>query len=248
MPTRTAVFSDIHGNCVALNAVLADIASANVDQTVCLGDAIQGGPQPTETVERLRALGCPIVMGNADDWLLTAKNTGSEAVTEKQIAVREWQLSRLSEADRAFIATFQPTVELPLDDGRTLLCFHGSPTSFNDVILPDMPNDDFKAMLGPYAGRALCGGHTHMQQVRRLGPLFFFNPGSVGVAVDQYQPEDAFYLDLWAEYAILTSNGPRISLDFRRIPFDVEALAAAYRANGRPHADSNIAMYRRPKG
>ena len=245
MPTRIAVFSDIHGNCVALDAVLADIAAANVDNTVCLGDAIQGGPQPTETVERLRALGCPIVMGNADDWLLTADDSGPEPVTEKQLVVREWQLSRLSEEDRAFIATFQPTVELPLDDGRALLCFHGSPTSFNDVILPDMPNDDFKAMLSPYTGRALCGGHTHMQQVRRLGPLFFFNPGSVGVAVDQYQPEDAFYLDPWAEYAILTSDGPHISLDFRRIPFDVEALFDAYRANGRPYADSSIAMYRR---
>lgn len=246
MPTRIAVISDIHGNCVALDAVLADIATANVDKVVCLGDAIQGGPQPAETVERLRSLGCPVVMGNADEWLLTAENTGSEAVTEKQLVVREWQQSRLSDADRNFIASFQPTVELPLDDGRALLCFHGSPTSFNDVILPDMPNDDFKAMLGPYAGRALCGGHTHMQQVRRLGPLFFFNPGSVGVAVDQYQTEDAFYLDPWGEYAILASDGSTISLEFRRVPFDVDALAEAYRANGRPYADSNIAMYRRP--
>ena len=246
MPTRIAVFSDIHGNCVALDAVLADIASNGVDRTVCLGDAIQGGPQPTETVERLRALGCPVVMGNADDWLLTSENTGSEPVTQKQVDVREWQLSRLSEADRAFIASFQPTVELPLGGGRALLCFHGSPTSFNDVIMPDMPHDDFKTMLGPYAGKALCGGHTHMQQVRRLGPLFFFNPGSVGVALDQYQAEDNVVLDPWAEYTILTASGDApLSLEFRRVPFDVDALIEVYRTNGRPHADSSIAMYRR---
>ena len=247
MPTRIAVFSDIHGNCVALDAVLADIGATNVDRLVCLGDAIQGGPQPVETVERLRSLGCPIVMGNADDWLNSGADSGAETVTEKQQVVRDWQLSLLSEADRAFIASFQPTVELPLDDGRVLLCFHGSPTSYDDVILPDMPNDDFKAMLGPYSGRALCGGHTHMQQVRRLGPLFFFNPGSVGVAVDQYQPEDNFYLDPWAEYAILTSDGPTISLEFRRIPFDLDALFDAYHTNGRPYAESNIAMYHRPE-
>jgi putative phosphoesterase len=246
MPTRIAIISDIHGNCVALDAVLADIQAANVDSVVCLGDAIQGGPQPAKTVERLRALGCPVVMGNADDWLLTGENTGKEPVTQKQVDVREWQLSRLSGEDRAFIATFQPTVELSLEGGRSLLCFHGSPTSFNDVIMPEMPRDDLVAMLGPYSGRALCGGHTHMQQVRRLGPLFFFNPGSVGAAVDQYQPDDAFYLDPWAEYAILTSGGPTtLSLDFRRIPFDLDALFDAYRTSGRPHADSNIAMYRR---
>jgi predicted phosphodiesterase len=246
MPTRIAVFSDIHGNCVALDAVLADIASANIDQTVCLGDAIQGGPQPAETVERLRALGCPVVMGNADDWLLTGVHSGAEPDTQKQIDVRQWQLPRLSGEDRAFIASFQPTVEIPLDGGRTLLCFHGSPTSFDDKIMPDMPNDDFKAMLGSYSGKALCGGHTHMQQVRRLGPLFFFNPGSVGVALDQYQPEDNVVLDPWAEYAILTASGDApLSLEFRRVPFDVDVLVDAYRANGRPHADSSIAMYRR---
>ncbi len=82
MPARIAIFSDIHGDCVALDAVLADIASAGVNQTVCLGDAIQGGPQPAETVERLRALGCPVVMGNADHWLLTGEDTGSEPVTQ----------------------------------------------------------------------------------------------------------------------------------------------------------------------
>jgi predicted phosphodiesterase len=247
MSTRIAIFSDSHGNCVALDAVLADIAAANVDQVVCLGDAVQGGPQPAETVERLRALACPVVMGNADDWLRTGTDSGDEPASRKLLEVREWSLSRLSGDDRAFIESFQPTVELPLDDSRSLLCFHGSPTSFNEVLLPDMPNDDLRRVLGPYAGRALCGGHTHMQQVRRLGPLFFFNPGSVGVAVDQYQPEDNFYLDPWAEYAILTSDGPSISLEFRRIPFDVEALAEAYRTNGRPYADSNIAMYHRPE-
>ena len=55
-----------------------------------------------------------------------------------------------------------------------------------------------------------------------------------------------FYLDPWAEYAILTSDGPtRITLDFRRLPFDVDAYLEAHRTNGRPHAESSIAMYRR---
>ena len=61
-----AVLSDIHGNCVALDAALADLQQRAVDRLVCLGDAIQGGPQPAETGRRLRDLGCPIVLGNAD--------------------------------------------------------------------------------------------------------------------------------------------------------------------------------------
>jgi predicted phosphodiesterase len=55
---RIAVISDIHGNAYALDAALADMASQGVDQIVCLGDAIQWGPQPAETVQRLRELAC----------------------------------------------------------------------------------------------------------------------------------------------------------------------------------------------
>ena len=73
---RIAVFSDIHGNGLALEAVLADIQAKAPDRLVCLGDAIQGGPQPAQVVRRLRELQCPVVMGNADAWLLTGEGTG----------------------------------------------------------------------------------------------------------------------------------------------------------------------------
>ncbi len=63
---RIAVISDIHGNFVALEAILKDISHQFVDQMVCLGDAVQGGPQPAQVVNRLRELACPVVMGNAD--------------------------------------------------------------------------------------------------------------------------------------------------------------------------------------
>jgi predicted phosphodiesterase len=59
---RIAVLSDVHANCLALETVLADISTAGVDQIVCNGDMIQGGAQPAETVQRLRALKCPVVM------------------------------------------------------------------------------------------------------------------------------------------------------------------------------------------
>src|SRR6478736_4290910 len=138
---RIAVISDIHGNCTALDAVLADLRLHPTDQVVCLGDAIQGGAQPAETVARLRGLTCPVVMGNADAWLLTGQETGGGPVTEKQLAVREWSLSQLSSDDIEFSRGFRPTVEIELDAARSLLCFHGSPRSFDDIILPETPED-----------------------------------------------------------------------------------------------------------
>jgi hypothetical protein len=68
--TRVALISDIHGNAVALDAVLADIARRRVDEVVCLGDVAMGAPQPREVLARLRDLSCAVVMGDADEWLL----------------------------------------------------------------------------------------------------------------------------------------------------------------------------------
>ena len=240
-----AIISDIHGNCTALDAVLADLAGNPAGAIVCLGDAIQGGPQPVQVVQRLRELACPVIMGNADAWLLTGENTSpAEAVTERQRAVREWQLSRLSQADRDFIASFQPTFEIALDGRVNLLCFHGSPTSFDDVILPETPEEEFVGFLGAWRGRVLTGGHTHLQQIRRLGDYFFFNPGSVGVSFDRNQPDDNFQLDHRAEYAVLSSVEGQLTLELRRVPFDVNRHIEALTASGRPYGEEYARQYK----
>jgi len=246
---RIAVISDIHGNCVALDAILPDLTHNAIDRVVCLGDAVQGGPQPAEVVDRLQALSCPVVMGNADAWLLTGKDSGAEQIPEERLRrmndIRDWALTQLSNDDQAFMSRFLLTVEFPLEHGRKLLCFHGSPKSFDDVILPTTPEADFQAMLGVYTSHVLTGGHTHMQQIRRLGVTesFYFNPGSVGFAYSHQQTDDDFRADGWAEYAILTAEDKQVMLEFRRVPFDVQALIAIYRASGHPHVDGAIAQY-----
>jgi len=246
---RVAIISDMHGNDHAFEAVEADIQNQKIDQIVCLGDAVQGGPQPAEVVQRLRRLNCPVVMGNADAWLLSGEETADEGIPPERLRkmgeVRTWSLSQLTEEDRAFISSFQPTVTLPLQDDLNILCFHGSPTSFDDVILPAAPEDDFQKFLGAYAGQILTGGHTHAQQIRRIGEHFFFNPGSVGFAYSHNQPDDDFHADPWAEYAILTAENGQTSLEFRRVPFDAQELIRIYLESGRPFAGEAIAQYQR---
>jgi predicted phosphodiesterase len=246
---RIAVISDIHGNCIALDAVLADLDSDSFDEMVCLGDAIQGGPQPAEVVARLRELACPVVMGNADAWLLTGEETGNEPITEERLKeigeIRKWSLTKLSEEDKSFIAKFQPTVEIPLNSNRSLLCFHGSPTSFDLIILPTTSDEDFNGFLASYLPNILTGGHTHMQQIRRIGASdsFFFNPGSVGFGYSHNQPEGTFRANPWAEYAVLSVNKGRIALEFRQVPFDVNKLIEVYKASGRPYTGEAVEQY-----
>jgi predicted phosphodiesterase len=239
----------MHGNDLAFETVEADLRDRRVDQIVCLGDAVQGGPQPAEVVRRLRRLNCPVVMGNADAWLLSGVETGNEGIPPERLGkmsdVRTWSLSQLSEDDRLLIANFQPTITLRLEKDLNLFCFHGSPTSCEDVILPAASEQEFQKFLGPYTGRVLSGGHTHAQQIRRLGEFFFFNPGSVGFAYSHNQPDHDFHADPWAEYAILTAEDGQVGLEFRRVPFDVQELLRIYRESGRPFAEDAIAQYRR---
>ncbi len=98
---------------------------------MCLGDALQGGSQPAETLERLRELQCPVVMGNADAWLITGQSTSEgEKPSKQQREVRAWSLAQLMENDIAFIQQFHSTLTIPLEGGKSLLCFHGSPVNF----------------------------------------------------------------------------------------------------------------------
>lgn len=243
---RIALISDIHGNCLALDAVLADLHHQDVQQVVCLGDAIQGGAQPAQTVQRLRGMHCPVVMGNADAWLLSGRETSSQERTlPQQWAVRDWSLAQVSDEDRAFMAQFQPTVELPLETDKKLLCFHGSPSSFDDILLPNTPQEEFERLLGNCHAMVLAGGHTHTQQLRRVQDAWYVNPGSVGFAYNWRQPQEGFRADPWAEYALLTVEREQMSVEFRHIPFDVERMLEVVQSSGRPYVESTVVMYRR---
>ena len=246
---RIVVLSDVHGNAFALESVLEDLKSTSYDHIVCNGDMIQGGPQPAETVQFLREMNGSVVMGNSDAWLLSGVETDAEHISDerrkKLDIVREWSLSQLNDEDRAFIQAFQPTIALDLGQGRSLLAFHGSPTSFDQFLLPSTPEVEFQEILKPYAESILTGGHMHLQFTRRLrdSQNFFFNPGSVGVAYNHEQSGDKGFLDPWTEYAILAVKGMQVNLEFRRIPLDMGRMAEIYRHSTRPFAEEAMEQY-----
>ena len=246
---RNLILSDVHGNCLALETVVVDAKRNGFDQIICNGDMIQGGPQPHETVQLLREMNCSIVMGNSDAWLLTGVETGAESLSEERLkrlnTVREWSLSKLNEEDRRFINRFQPTVTLDLGNNKSLLAFHGSPISFDQVLLPSTPEDEYQEVLRPYASHILTGGHVHLQYTRRLrdSQNFYFNPGSVGVAYNHEQTGEKNYLDPWAEYAILTIEKSNTQLEFIRVELDMDKMAEIYQKSDRPFANEAMGQY-----
>ena len=231
-----AVIADIHGNLAALEAVLADLKQTRADQLVCLGDVASGGPQPHETLRRIQELECPVVMGNADWELLdesTRKALKTLDVTFFDLAT--WCAGQLTDADQAFIRTFQTTVRLELD-GLPVLCFHGSPNSYNDEIVATTPDETLAEFFQEHAS-LMFGGHTHTQLLRRYQDLTFVNPGSVGLPFEVL-PDGSVRNPARAEYALLEVVQEQPSITFRRVPYNLNPLLTAAKTSGMPHAET----------
>jgi len=129
--------------------------------------------------DRLAQLGWPVVLGNADAFLLEVPSDSPEPLTQGQLDKREWTLAQLEPSHLAQIRSFVPTLDVELDDGMMLRAFHGSPHSYDDVLLPDTPDGQVERLLGGSGVDILAGGHTHLQWTRYVDGALFVNPGSV---------------------------------------------------------------------
>lgn len=234
---RVAIISDIHGNLAALQAVLPDIQAENPDQIVCLGDVAAFGPHPRETIERLRALNCTVVMGNTDEWITDPGQPENPADEEARRLeeVGFWCHQQLTPAELDYLRTLCPTVELPLGDGATLLCFHGSPLSCRDVILSTTPEEDLERMLSGSSAEVMAGGHTHVQMLRRYREAILLNPGSVGLPVERTPAGKR--RPPWTEYALVGWRKGHLSAELRRVPLDVSEMVRTAHESGMPHAE-----------
>jgi putative phosphoesterase len=240
---RIALISDIHGNRVALDAVLASLERQPPDQIVCLGDVAATGPQPREVLAQVQALGCPVVMGNADAFLLNPDLSQAGGVPQAVLDIDLWNVEQLGDEERTFMHSFQPTVELPLDSDHSLLCYHGSPRHFEDKILPATPVEALEEMLAGANGTVLAGGHTHEPMVRVFGQQLLVNPGSVGLP--RVWEGEEVWNPLWAEYAMLEiSKGGELSVELRRVPVDFNELKEMVDRSDMPHAGLWLSNWR----
>jgi putative phosphoesterase len=232
---RLALIADIHGNLQALDRVLADLENERIDQILCLGD-VAVGPQPTETLERLRELSCTTIMGNWDACMLGDEPKVDGELAEMLVEACTWSTAQLQQEHADYVRTFQHMIELQLDDDTALLAFHGSPRSFDDAIFATTPDEEVEQMLGGRQAAIYACGHTHFQMFRRLGESVVLNVGSVGQPFRRRR-EGVMHISPWAEYGVIAADDGRLSIDLRRSPIDVELFVKTMLASGMPHAD-----------
>lgn len=230
---RLAVISDIHGNLVALEAVLADIKRRGVDQVVNCGDLCNSPLWPRETFDFLLALGLPTVRGNHDRWM-------GELTREEMSPALAYTHDQLGLERRRALAALPVNRML---DGDILMC-HGTPTDDYEYLLEEnhegtlqLARSDLvqKRLGGITASLVLCG-HSHTQGMA-LAPSgsLIVNPGSVGCPIFADNPKAPLNncRAPHARYAMVT-KGPRgWAADFISLAYDWEKAAKRAEANGR---------------
>jgi predicted phosphodiesterase len=206
---RIAIISDIHGNLMALDAVMSDIEALGVDDVWCGGDIAWGGPWPSECIERVRDTCSVTIKGNTDIWVTGDPQGVPDGGREELKALAA--AHAISDDDARWL------LNLPLGHSGqgSLLLVHGTPQTPFDAPMPDGP----VAAFGPYQGHAqiVIFGHVHRAFVRRLADgTIVCNTGSVGMPMDGEQ----------ATYLLLEGVGPDWSLTHRRVNYDRRAAIA----------------------
>lgn len=223
---RIGLFGDIHSNYHALEAVLADMDRRGVDQVVCLGDITLKGPLPKECVDRVRALGCPVVLGNTDGSYHPDNPPSRYPVqTESQrtiLADFDRHLAALTQADRDWLAGFPLTHSLWAGRKR-LDFFHAMPYSNYVLLWPWSSNEEIAGLR--LAGDSVLSGfgHNHRAFVRSHNGLTVVNAGSVGIPFDG---------DPRPGYALVEVEEEILSAQIIRVPYDAEAAVQAARQVG----------------
>jgi predicted phosphodiesterase len=234
---KIALFSDIHANFAALQAVLADIDREAPDALYCLGDLVGYAPFPNEVIAEIRRRRIPTIAGNYDEGIgLASDQCGCAYKTELDRAMGKVSIAYtnvlVGEPERAYLRALPRHIGIDFDfSGRRahLLLVHGSPRKINEYLFEDREEESLLRIMEQAGAHIMAFGHTHKPYHRVLRDAegrfrHAINIGSVG------KPKDG---DPRACYALLhlpasTDLGqPELRVEFRRVPYDVEATARA---------------------
>ena len=240
---RFAAIADVHGNYLALDAVVADIRAQGIDQIVNLGDMASGPLDARRTMDLLKTLDAVHVLGNHDRYLI-------DRPPEK---MSSWDRPARAQLDADHLDWLRAVPPTLVYRDRAFLC-HATPDNdqvyWLETVLPDgtVRMASLEAIEEAARGIAqpliLCG-HSHIGRAVRLGDgRLIVNPGSVGSpgyrdihpsphVVEAGTPD--------ARYAILEWVDDAWGVTFRHVPYDHDTMAALARRNGHPELASALA-------
>jgi len=232
MTARIAVFSDIHGNVTALEAVRKAIKKEKPDAILVAGDHALNGHDPAATIDALRAMeadGAIIVQGNTDvavaDFDFTAAFPWmADGVPDAMRVAAEWAHDALDDGQLDWLRRLPAERRIRLEETLVLVT-HASPGSQTAGFTVDLDASAVLELVSRTDARIICCGHTHMPDIRDFGWKQIVNDGSAGYVFDG---------DPTASWALVTLDGETVTAEIRRTEFDVMTAANAISARGLP--------------
>lgn len=232
---RIALISDVHGNAVALDAVVKALKREKPDAIFVAGDHVMNGPDPkgaVDTVRELEAAGALVVQGNTDVAVADADYAAAfpwmtEGIPDAHRFAAEWAHDELGDERLNWLRRLPAERRLTLDAGGDTflaLCAHASPGSQTSGLDADLDPSVTLERMARTDARIIAVGHTHLPEIREFGWKLIVNGGSIGFVFDG---------DPTASWALITVHqaapGERAEIDaeIRRTEYDTLAVSNA---------------------
>ncbi|MCR4429453.1 MAG: metallophosphatase family protein [Tepidanaerobacteraceae bacterium] len=234
---KLAVFSDVHSNLYALEAVLSDMEKFAVDRVICCGDLVGYGAHPNEVVELIADNGIFTVMGNYDDGVgfdrllcgCDFKNEEEALRGEKSLL---WTRQKITFENKQMLRQLPKKLEFEIE-GRKALMVHGSHRALNEYLHETLPKEDVSRIFSETGADIIFCGHTHIPYIRNHKDKFLVNAGTVGKPKPQAPDEKRFSNDAVWIYADINDDDNIFRI--MRVPYDYEKSARAIEESGLPH-------------
>lgn len=226
---RIAVFSDVHGNLTALEAVLKDITTKDVDEVVFAGDLCLIGPRPAACLRMIQESNVTNIYGNTDDWILMRQTPPPHLN-----ALAQWTAAQLSSSEQSWLddLAFSHRVS-PSDQAQDdLLIVHANPLDVNQLIFPSeeqqmalygrirQSDEELGALVAVVEAEVLAFGHLHIPGERMWNKLRLVNISSVSM------PGDG---DARAKYGIFEWRNGAWLFERQYVSYDMALEVEAYR-------------------
>ncbi len=215
---RILLLSDIHANYAAIQAL--ENSGEKYDVLICLGDIVDYGLEPVESITWVRNKANYVVRGNHDHGVAQkVMIQGIEGFRYLTGITRQLTIPMIGNEERNYLNCLPTTLWANLGGKRFLFC-HATPRDPMDEYAP--PEIEFwKRRLPLFAPDYICVGHTHHQYILNVGQTTIINPGSLGL------PRDG---DARAGYVILDDN----KAEMKRIEYDIDSTIKKLRSSSLP--------------
>ncbi|CRK81270.1 metallophosphoesterase family protein [Neobacillus massiliamazoniensis] len=237
---KIAFISDIHGNAVALDAVLTDIKKKEIDQVFVLGDICYRGPEPKRSIDLVRSLNTKVIKGNADEWVVRGVLEGEvpQKALELMNRERQWTVDQLEPTDIDYLESLPTQLQVNVD-GIEIVSFHATPDSLFDVVLPNAEDEKIESrLMKPADANIYVYAHIHKPYIRYINGKVIMNIGSVGLPFDGLTK---------ASYGLIEIENGNYRTSIERVSFDLEKVIHAYQKVNYPNAEMMIEIIKNAK-